>query len=210
MRGMGEEACLMLVGAAGEPHEVHSALESARALLRRQRAVSLGGRPGRTWLQDRFRHPYLRDALLGHGYATDTLETATSWTALRRTATRLRAAISGALEPVDERVSVLCHVSHPYRDGASLYFTFFFRCAGDVDATVERWAAVKRAATAELVECGATVSHHHGVGQWHAPWLAGEIGPDGRRLLLAAAREFDPDGCINPHVLLDPQDRLEE
>ena len=36
---------------------------------------------------------------------------------------------SPARSPRDgERVAVLCHVSHPYPDGSSLYFTLFFRC----------------------------------------------------------------------------------
>ena len=118
--------------------------------------------------------------------------------------------IATALTATNERVTVLCHVSHPYRDGASLYFTFFFRCAPDPEQTVHRWARIKRAANGALVDSGATLSHHHGVGRWHAPWLEGEIGEHGRRLLDAACRSFDPDGVLNPHVLLDREDRLEE
>ena len=35
------------------------------------------------------------------------------------------------------------------------------------------------------------------------------IGPHGIALLAAAARHMDPASILNPHVLLDPQDRLE-
>ena len=120
----------------------------------------------------------------------------------------MRTALARAIERLDERVATLCHVSHPYRDGASLYFTFFFRCPVDLDEAVERWALLKRRATDALLGAGGTLSHHHGVGAWHAPWLAAEIGAPGRRLLAAAAREMDPDGLLNPQVLLDPEDRL--
>jgi alkyldihydroxyacetonephosphate synthase len=58
------------------------------------------------------------------------------------------------------------------------------------------------------VATGATISHHHGVGQWHAPWYEAEVGPHGRSLVEVAARHMDPDGILNPHVLLDPTDRL--
>ena len=121
----------------------------------------------------------------------------------------MREAIAGALADDDERVAVLCHVSHPYRDGASLYFTFFFRCAPSVEETITRWARIKRAANDALVSAGATLSHHHGIGQWHAPWLAGEIGAEGVDLIAAAAHRLDPAGILNPHVLLEPEDRLE-
>ena len=210
LRGIGGGSCLMLYGAAGDRAGLFEVLGCARGLIRDRRGLVLGRRPGRHWLRDRFRHPYLRDALLDVGYATDTLETAVPWSKTVPLRQCVAGAIAGALETSNERVTVLCHVSHPYRDGASLYFTFFFRCASDPEQTVHRWAQIKRAANHALVDSGATLSHHHGVGRWHAPWLDGEIGEHGRRLLEAARRSLDPKGVLNPHVLLEDEDRLEE
>jgi alkyldihydroxyacetonephosphate synthase len=208
-RGAGPDSCLLLAGAAGDRVANRAALAAVRAVARRRRAVSLGAGPGRRWLADRFRHPYLRDALLDLGIATDTLETAASWSALDRIVAAVRAGVATAGEAMGERVAVLCHLSHPYRDGASLYFTLFFGCPADAEEAVARWAALKRAATAALAGAGGTLSHHHGVGSWHAPWYAGEVGEAGVRVVAAAARELDPAGVLNPHVLLDPTDRLE-
>ncbi len=205
----GRWGCLLLAGAAGSETEVAAALDRVGAVLRRHGGVSLGEKPGRSWVHDRFRHPYLRDALLDRGIATDTLETAAPWSRLPELATAVRTALHDALAPEGGRVAVLCHVSHPYPDGSSLYFTFFFRCPADPDAAVGRWAALKRAATSALVAAGGTVSHHHGVGSVHAPWLGREVGEDGLRVLAAAARTFDPEGVLNRHTLLDPTDRLE-
>jgi alkyldihydroxyacetonephosphate synthase len=203
------QGCLLLTGASGEAGPVRSTLAGVRSLLRRHGGVALGQRPGRRWLKDRFRHPYLRDSLLDLGIATDTLETAAPWSRLAALTPGVRHALHGALEGEGERVVVLCHVSHPYPDGASLYFTVFFRCPVDPEAAVARWAAIKRAATDAIVAGGGTLSHHHGVGSWHAPWLQREVGSAGVRLLAAAAATLDPLGILNPHVLLDPIDRLE-
>lgn len=208
-RGIGPDGCLMLYGAAGDRQGLLEILGCARGLIRDHHGLVVGARPGRHWLRDRFRHPYLRDALLDLGYATDTLETAVPWSETVALRQRISHVITGALE-ANERVTVLCHVSHPYRDGASLYFTFFYRCAQDPEQTVHRWARIKRAASQSLVESRATLSHHHGVGRWHAPWLEREIGEHGRRLLHAASHALDPHGVLNPHVLLDREDRLEE
>ncbi len=209
-RGIGEGGCLMLLGAVGSHETVAAAFEDAWARLRRHGAVSLGRGPGTRWLADRFRHPYLRDGLLDAGYATETLETAAPWSRLEA----LREAVGAALDTAagdGERPSpVLCHLSHPYRDGASLYFTFFFRCPRDPDQAIHRWARIKRRATRAIVETGGTLSHHHGVGSWHAPWYRREAGDDGWRALRRVAEELDPNGILNPHVLLDPVDRLEE
>jgi len=209
LRGIGPEACLALYGAAGTEGSIRSRLASARQTIRRHGAVVLGARPGRHWLRDRFRHPYLRDGLLDLGYATDTLETAAPWSAAAAVRSAVSGAIASALEGEQERVAVLCHISHPYRDGTSLYFTFFIRCAADPEQTIQRWATIKRAAGRALVDEGATLSHHHGIGQWHAPWYEQEVGPHGRRMVEAAVRHMDPEGVLNPHVLLDPDDRLE-
>ncbi len=209
IRGIGDGACLLLVGAAGDPQTVRRTLRQAGHLIDGSHGVSLGTRPGAQWLKDRFRHPYLRDALLDVGVATDTLETAAPWSALDDVRQSVREAIAGALEGAQERVAVLCHISHPYPDGASLYFTFFFRVATDHGETIARWAAIKRAATNAIAAAGATLSHHHGIGQWHAPWLEQEAGSTGVAILRSVAHQLDPNTIINPHVLLDPMTRLE-
>lgn len=210
------EGCLLLAGAAGADRERRRALGEVARGAGRHGGVSLGRGPGRRWLADRFRHPYLRDGLLDAGYASETLETAAPWSRLAEVREQMVEVLEGALEREGERVVVLCHLSHPYADGASLYFTCFFRLSGssgalpsDPAAAVARWATLKRAANDELVALGATLSHHHGVGSWHAPWLPAEIGETGVRTLAAVVGACDPEGILNPHVLLDPVDRLE-
>ena len=200
LRGVAR-GCLLLVGAKGGSFEVDLALDQAQSVARRHGVVWLGAGPGRNWRRDRFHHPYLRDGLLDHGYATDTFETAAPWSKL----TVVRDAVKKALGDAP----VLCHLSHPYRDGASLYFTFFFRCPPDVDEALETWSALKRKAQQALADVGAATSHHHGIGFWHAPWAGAEWGETGSRMLASVARKLDPHAVMNPHVLLDPTDRLE-
>jgi alkyldihydroxyacetonephosphate synthase len=208
-RGVAGPSCLLLLGAAPGAAGPRS-LEAAVALVRERGGVGLGDRPGRRWLRDRFRHPHLRDSLLDAGIAADSVETAAPWSRLAGLSRAVGTAIADALGAQGERGAVLCHVSHAYQDGASLYFTFFFRCPPDLDRALRRWASVKRAATAAIHAGGGTLSHHHGVGSWHAPWLAAEIGGDGVRTLAAAAAALDPSGVMNPRALLDPADRLLE
>jgi alkyldihydroxyacetonephosphate synthase len=209
LRRVPDRACLVLAGAPGDRAGAR-ALDEAATTLRERGGVGLGDRPGRRWLADRFRHPYLRDALLDRGIAVETVETAAPWSRLDALACGVKSAIEGALARDRERGAVLCHVSHAYPDGASLYFTFFYRCPSDPDAAVARWAALKRAAMGAIADGGGTVSHHHGVGAWHAPALARELGADGIRVLGAIAGALDPAGVMNPRALLDPADRLED
>jgi alkyldihydroxyacetonephosphate synthase len=96
-------------------------------------------------------------------------------------------------------VLVLCHVSHVYETGCSLYFTVAARQAED---PVGQWLAAKRAASDAIVAAGATITHHHAIGTDHRPWLEAEIGEVGVRVLRAVKAELDPTGILNPGVLI--------
>ena len=102
----------------------------------------------------------------------------------------------------DERVLAFAHLSHVYPDGASIYATLIFRRTRDADQTLSRWRALKESATHALLAHGGTISHQHGVGLDHAPYLALEKGPLGLQTLQAACRTFDPRGVMNPGKLV--------
>ena len=131
----------------------------------------------------------------------DTLETAATWTSLLETYRAVGAALRGSLAARGTPGLVACHVSHLYRTGASLYFTFLAR--QEEGAELEQWHAAKVAASDAIAAAGATITHHHAVGRDHAPWLAGEIGELGLALLRSAKATLDPKAIMNPGKLLD-------
>jgi alkyldihydroxyacetonephosphate synthase len=94
----------------------------------------------------------------------------------------------------------MCHVSHLYETGASLYFTFLAR--QQEGAELEQWRAVKQAASSAIVSGGGTITHHHAVGRDHAPWMKDEVGREGLAALRALKDELDPAGIMNPGKLL--------
>ena len=192
---------LLLVGAAGPPRTASAARREARAIVGRHGGVGVPGIAAR-WRRTRFAAPYLRDTLWAEGYGADTLETATDWSTLPRLTDAVLGALRDGLADEGERVHAFAHLSHLYPSGSSLYVTYLFRLAADPDATLRRWSTLKAAASRAIVEHGATISHHHGVGRDHAPDLAAEKGELGMAALAAVARTFDPDGLMVPGVLL--------
>jgi alkyldihydroxyacetonephosphate synthase len=167
--------------------------------------TSLGGEPageapGRAWAAGRFHAPYLRDSLLDLGVLVETLETATFWSKVDELYAGVKAALETALgTDQGNPVLVLCHVSHVYETGCSLYFTVAAKQAAD---PVGQWLAAKAAASDAIVAAGATITHHHAVGRDHQPWLAAEIGSLGIRVLQAVKAELDPTGVLNPGILV--------
>jgi alkyldihydroxyacetonephosphate synthase len=130
----------------------------------------------------------------------ETLETATQWSQLRRLHREVARAISDTLRSWGTPGLVLCHVSHLYATGASLYFTLLSRQReGD---EIGQWRAVKEAASRAILKGGGTLTHHHAVGIDHAPWLEDEVGHTGVAALRALKHQLDPAGIMNPGKLL--------
>jgi alkyldihydroxyacetonephosphate synthase len=193
--GGGSLAILGYEGTAGEVERIRT---GATAVIRAH-----GGEPaegaGEAWRQGRYRAPYLRDALLDEGALVETLETAAFWSGLPGLYTAVSEAVQDSLTEQGTPPVVLCHVSHVYPAGASLYFTV--ACA-ELDDPVAQWRAAKAAASDAIRSRGATISHHHGVGSDHRPWYEQEIGELGGQALRAVKAVLDPAGILNPGVLI--------
>ena len=201
-RGYGK-GCLAIFGFEGTPEEVERDMARVHAVVRDHGGLPVGRSPGEAWQRQRFAAPYLRDELLTHGVMVETLETATRWSNVRRLHRETRAAIERELRAQGSEGVAMCHVSHLYETGASLYFTLLARQREG--AEIEQWRAVKRAASEAIVRHGGTITHHHGVGRDHLPWMERELGgAQGVRALRALKRQLDPAGIMNPGKLLPP------
>ena len=188
----------MITGYEGTPSAVAARRAAVAAVLSDLGGEPAGEEPGRRWAAGRFDAPYLRDSMLDSGVLVETLETAAYWSRLRAT---YDAVTSALLESLGEPALVLCHVSHVYETGASLYFTV---AAAEGEDGLGRWARAKHAAMQAIVDSGATITHHHAVGTDHLPWLESEIGRVGIDVLRAIKAAVDPDAILNPGVLVPP------
>lgn len=190
------EPCLLILGwEAGSAAELAARRSATLRALRAHHPVKLGKMLGEAWRHGRYNGPRQRDALLDAGVCVETLETATHWSQL----SALRSAVRGALQRALPRSIVMCHVSHAYETGASLYFTVLVPRASE--DPVGQWQTAKAEACAAIVGLG-TISHHHAVGTDHAPYLGAEVGSLGIDVLTSVKRTLDPTGVLNPGKLL--------
>ncbi len=186
--------CLVVTGYEGTAAVVAARRATCSAVLAEAGGTPLGEDDG--WARGRYDGPYLRDALLDVGVLVETLETVTWWSRLQELYDAVRAALTASL---GEATLVLCHVSHVYETGASLYFTV---ATAQGEDPLTRWLDAKRAASDAMLAHGGSITHHHAVGRDHRPWLAQEIGPVGVRMLRALKAELDPAGVLNPGILV--------
>lgn len=199
-------ACALIAQFEGSRQIVRFAEQQFRAIAKDFGAVSLGRGPGERWRESRFHAPYLRDPMLNRGLGVDTLETATKWSNLATLYSAVKKALENSIQAAVPRPGargiVMCHVSHSYPDGASLYFTYIFPRV--LNGEIEQWQTIKQAASEAVMANGGTISHHHGVGEDHLPWIAEEKSALGIDILRAVKRTLDPKGILNPGKLIPP------
>lgn len=191
--------CLAITLFEGTAEHTASRHAETRAVLEAHGGTSLGEEPARAWEHGRFGAPYLRDSLLAAGALCETLETATDWSRVPALKAAVTEALTTALADSGTPALVLCHISHVYPTGASLYFTVV---AGQRGNPIEQWSAAKAAASQAIMNAGGTITHHHAVGADHRPWMSREVGELGVQVLRAVKATLDPAGILNPGKLI--------
>ena len=118
--------------------------------------------------------------------------------ALGATHEAVGAAIQAALAERGTPGMVMCHVSHLYPSGASLYFTFIAR-----RSAAPSWTSGGRPRPPPATRSpppGAAITHHHAVGRDHSPWMEAEVGPAG------PGGPERPQGAPGPHGHHEPRE----
>ena len=214
--GSGEKS-LMVLGFESPHHPVDGPMDIALAIAREH-----GGEPGEVrggggqgedavgaWRGAFLMAPYLRDTFVACGVLSDTFETAITWDrfedfhAAAMEAARVKVAeVSGAPADGPGAPRVSCRLTHVYPDGPAPYFTVMAPAVRGGE--VEQWDEIKAAASEAVIEGGGTITHHHAVGRDHRPWYDRQRPAPFAAALLAAKKELDPAGILNPGVLVDP------
>jgi len=202
IRGVaGNDICMVLIGFTGTKTSVEFAEQQVRRLAKTTAGVSTGTAIGGKWSENRFRTPYLREALWQQGLAIDTLETAIDWTKTDQMVSQVENAIKQAVPNASPLV--FTHLSHMYRQGCSVYTSYIFPIRPSYAETLADWQQMKNAASELIVNSGGTISHQHGVGKDHAKWLVKEKQPIGIGALDNCFNYFDPDHRLNPGTLIE-------
>ena len=167
---------------------------------------SQGGDTGRqgavgAWRNAFLGAPYQRNITTGLGLLAETLETAITWDRWPIMDEMVRSALQQTLDRVCGGGSVSCRFTHVYPDGPAPYYTW--EGMGRPGAELEMYAEVKQAASDAIMAAGGTITHHHAVGRLHRPWYDQQRPELFAEALKAAKRAVDPNGVLNPGLLVD-------
>ena len=192
--------CLMITGYEGTPDQVARAREATTELLAGLGGESLGTEPGEAWSRGRFDGPYLRDSLLDVGVLVETFETVTFWSRLEELYAAVKGAVEADLAAQGTPPLVLCHISHVYETGASLYFTV---AAKELDDGLGQWRSAKRGRQRrdDRRPAPRSPTTTPSVATTSRGWPR-RSGPVGVEVLRAVKARLDPAGVLNPGILV--------
>ncbi|WP_058234674.1 FAD-binding oxidoreductase [Devriesea agamarum] len=194
-----EKMCISYVCFEGSAEHVSRQKAIVKKIVKKNGGISLGAGPGAIYDQKKFDTPYLRDFLLSYGVFGDVSETAAPWSRLNEMHTAVFDAYHKAIDQLGLRGFMFCHMSHSYHAGACLYFTFAFPFGQDA---LGQYRTVKNAVQQTFVDHGGALSHHHGVGTEHSPWMEQDVTSVGTGILGSLFSATDPGRNLNPGKIL--------
>ena len=206
LKGYASPAAAVL-GFEGPALRARPVRDAALKICRRRGAFDLGQRPGEAWKRSRYDVPYLRDYMMDYAVLADAFETATVWSRVLPLYHDGRRSILDAFRRETGHKGYLgCHISHLYDTGACLYFTVGVQASEGATPSEmnEQYAAIKASASEAFVRNGGTLSHHHGVGYEHAPWMDRDHSEPALRSLDHLKDALDPKGIMSPGNLTRP------
>jgi len=191
-----DDICISFIAYEGSPEHAKRQRTLVEKMINKNGGLTIiGTGPGILYDQKKFDTPYLRDFLLDMGAAGDVSETATPWSRINQVHDAAYAAAQKAYDEIGIKGWIMSHMSHSYHSGACLYFTFAFVFKND---PVAEYNLVKNAIQQSFVDNHATISHHHGVGVEHSPWLEEDISPEGVVVMRGLFSSADPGSNFNP------------
>ena len=201
--GQSEARCMLIYGLTGSRAANRLADRQLAHLVRANHGMMVKFYLGEAWMRKRFLTPYLRNTLWNLGYALDTLETALPWDRLEAARKAILDTIHDGLQDEDETVLVFSHISHVYTNGGSLYITYLYRRAQDPQQTLTRWKKLKTGASQSILDHDGTITHQHGIGIDHKPYLSKEKGALGMQMIKKIIQEADTHRVMNQGKLID-------
>jgi alkyldihydroxyacetonephosphate synthase len=190
--GLRDKKSVLIIGLEGDQSDIEHRLLKLKEIISKHKGFHAGTSIGKNWIKNRFNMPFLRNHIVEYGFGVDTMETSAPYDKLEQ----IRDEFHTKVRSQFKKAKSLCHISHSYENGASLYFTVIF--ALDAKKPIEQWFKLKRIASELFLKHKASASHHHGIGMDHKEFYQKEFGKLSISALQAMKSSLDKKGIMNP------------
>lgn len=149
---------------------------------------------------------YIRDLGLEFGVLSESFETSVSWNRASALCRNVKARVAAnCRERGITSFLISARVTQTYDAGCCVYFYLAFNYLGLKDP-IGTYEAIEEQAREEILACGGSLSHHHGVGKMRAKFYPEAVGEAGVSLYRATKQHLDPNNVFAAKNL-DPRFR---
>ena len=136
---------------------------------------------------------YIRDFAMDYHLVAESFETSVPWDRVPTLVSSVKKKIesSCAAHGITGKVFVSSRITQIYDTGACIYVYFAFTYK-NVKNPSEVYTLIESEAREEIMRCGGSLSHHHGVGKLRKSFMQQAVGAAGVSALRAIKAHFDP------------------
>jgi len=187
------DICAVTIVMEGSKTAVRTQEKTIYAIAKRHGGLKADEENGRRGYFLTFVIAYLRDLGLDMAFLSESFETSVPWSKTHQLCVRVKERIHRAAREsgIKSKLFVSCRVTQTYDAGACVYFYFGFSHKG-LEAPVEKFTYVEHSAREEILDCGGSISHHHGIGKHRKDFIERAIQPLGIHTLRGIKHTLDP------------------
>jgi len=140
---------------------------------------------------------YIRDFAMNYAYIAESFETSVPWSNVLTLCKNVKERIENECKAKGVKIKPFTsfRLTQVYETGATIYVYFGF-CYDGVPNPVEAYSEIEDGARDEVMKCGGSISHHHGVGKLRKKFMPRSIGDNGVEMLKKIKHTFDPQNIF--------------
>jgi alkyldihydroxyacetonephosphate synthase len=188
----------------GSKEEVARQQRMVYRLAKQHGGMKGGAENGKRGYMLTFGIAYIRDFVLQHNILGESFETSVPWTQAQSLVDRVKKRIYDTHRELGlpGHPFVSCRVTQIYETGCCVYFYMAFYAKG-VENAVADYHEIEKAARAEVLDAGGSISHHHGVGKLRLEFVPDIMSPAMRRWRDEMKCALDPQGVFAAQMPLE-------
>ncbi|EDS43456.1 alkyldihydroxyacetonephosphate synthase [Culex quinquefasciatus] len=167
------------------------------SIVKKYGAIRGGEKNGKKGYQLTFVVAYIRDIAWDMNIVGESFETAVAWDKCLTLYTNVKACMERELAKRGiQYYAISGRVTQSYDTGCSVYFYLLFKHMDNPELSLKMFMEIEEAARDEILACGGTLSHHHGVGKLRSKWYPAVVSQVGAGLYRALKKELDPNNIF--------------
>lgn len=173
------------------------------ALANKHNGINAGQNNGKKGYFLTYMIAYLRDYSFGYWLIGESFETSIPYANVLDVCYKVTARVEGCGEEFELPYAPMCsyRVTQLYDTGACVYFYFGFIFRG-VEDPVRKFNQIEALARDVVLECGGSLSHHHGVGKLRKKWYVQCNSEIGCEMVKSLKSTLDPTNVLGNGNLL--------